>query len=227
MNYEVFEKLSGYEREEFQRIVNDLLTTTFVLKETWNNRDNRLVLNQAYLFIERNYALFQQTSNALGWEIQIYDSQGFIQATSPFSSSRVRLNMFQTYFLYVLRFIYEDKKNDISLSKGVTCSVRDVITRMVEVFRLADRRPGKAHIDDTLQILKKFRIIDVINLTGVDFDRTIIIHPTIYRVVSNEKIIKVRQDLIEQATISAKISSNFVEGNDNDISIENAPNQLA
>lgn len=224
MNLDDFGKLSERDKTELQRIANDLLSSTFILKETWSNRDNRLVTNQAYLFVERNYPLFQWLFNTLGWDIQFNDIQGFIQVISPFGTNRVRLNMFQTYFLYTLRFIYEDKKNDISLSRGVTCSVRDVITRMVEVFRLADKRPGRAHIDDAVQTLKDFRIIEVINLSGADFDRTLIIHPTIYSVVSNEKIMKVRQDLAIQAENPDTLGINLEgEVGADDLSVEDAP----
>jgi hypothetical protein len=206
LNFDEFGNLTEREKEEFQRIANDLLSSTFILKDTWSVRDNRLITNQAYLFVERNFQLFRQMFNLLGWDIHINDFQGYIEIVNPFATNRARLNMFQTYFLYTLRFIYEDKKNDISLSRGVTCSVREVILRMTEVFHLADKRPGKSHIDDTVQTLKNFRIVEAINLSGEELDRTLIIYPTIYSVVSNEKIMKVRQEL---AKISQKQELNI------------------
>jgi hypothetical protein len=199
MNYEIVEQLMDKEKETFQEVVNELLSSTFVLKQVFSLKTERLVPNPSFIFIERRFPLFRQLFESMGWEISINDYQGFAMVTNQFGSSRARLNQIQTYFLYTLRYIYEEKQNDISLDRGVTCTVRDVLTKMIEIFSLASKRPSKAVIDETVQVLKKFRIID--SFPGEEWNRTLIVYPTIYSVVTADKIKRVQEELLQRNTI--------------------------
>jgi hypothetical protein len=205
MMLETAEQLTDKEQEIFQEVVNELLAATFVLKEEFSSKTGRLVPNPAFSFIERKFPAFRQLFASMGWEISINDYQGYAMVTNPFGGLKARLNMLQTYFLYTLRYIYEEKQNDISLDKGVTCSVRDVLIKMIEVFHLASKRPSKAALDETVQILKKFRIID--SFPGEEWNRTLIIYPTIYSVVTAEKIKRVQEELAKRENVGHEESA--------------------
>ena len=199
MSYQTEEQLTDKEREFFQGVVNELLSSTFVLQQEFNLRTGRLAPNPSYIFLERKFPLFRKLFESMGWELSVNDYQGFAMVTNPFGSSKVRLNQMQTYFLYTLRYIYEEKQNDISLDRGVTCTVRDVLTKMIEIFHLVTKRPSKASLDETVQVMKNFRIID--SFPGEDWNRTLIVYPTIYSVVTADKIKRVQEELLRREAI--------------------------
>lgn len=199
MSCETVEQLTDKEREMFQGVVNELLISTFVLKQEFNLKTGRLASNPSFTFLERKFPLFRQLFESMGWEISINDYQGFAMVTNSFGSSKVRLNQMQTYFLYTLRYIYEEKQNDISLDRGVTCTVREVLIKMIEIFHLATKRPSKASLDEAVQVLKNFRIID--SLPGEEWNRTLVVYPTIYSVVTANKIKRVQEELLRRETL--------------------------
>ena len=58
--WERFEQMSVKERDEFARIVNKLLASTFITRRNEENKKD-------YYFIERNEELFRQYLRIAGW----------------------------------------------------------------------------------------------------------------------------------------------------------------
>ena len=56
---EKYQRLSLSEQEQFSRVVNRLLSNTFLLVEDYDPAEGISKVNREYLFVERNFDLFQ------------------------------------------------------------------------------------------------------------------------------------------------------------------------
>lgn len=205
----LMEDMTDKDKEIFQAVANSLLSSTFLLRQEFNSKKSGLATNPAYTFLERNLPAFQQLMNVMGWQLTINEYQGYAMITNPFGACRAKLNMFQTYFLYTLRYIYEEKQTDISLDRGITCSVRDVLAKMYDVFQIIEKKPSKDDIKKTLQTLKNFRIIDIYTSDDwEDWNRTLVIYPTIYSVVTADKIKRAQSALAKRGVKKFNVISN-------------------
>lgn len=203
------ESLSDKDKESFQIVINEFINSTFILKQEFSTKAGRFVPNDQFNFLERHFSLIRDFFTAIGWNMQINERHGFAMVTNPFYSSTVRLTLFQTYFLYMLRYIYEEKENEISLNKGVTCTVREVLIKMIEGFNLISKRPSKVMLDETVHILKKYRVID--SVPEEDWNRQLIVYPTIFSVVTADKIRKIEEKLRNKDSVVEAIESDEEE----------------
>ena len=105
---EAFEKLNLTEQEAFRRIVNWLLAHTYLLHGTYAFEDNMNRTNPDYLFVERNFELFQDYLEYAGFHLERDSNYGVIFLSSSYEFNRVKLDKATTLMLYVLRLIYEE-----------------------------------------------------------------------------------------------------------------------
>ena len=89
--------------------------------------------------------------------------------------------------LYVLRLIYEEEREKLSLSKDVFISTGDLVHKMISlgVFR---KKPANLILRDSLRMLNRFRVIEKPEGNWEAADTKLLILPTILFIVTNERI---------------------------------------
>ena len=122
---EAFEKLNLTEQEAFRRIVNWLLAHTYLLQGTYAFEDNMNRTNPDYLFVERNFELFQDYLEYAGFHLERDSNYGVIFLSSSYEFNRVKLDKATTLMLYVLRLIYEEEREKLSLSRDIFTTTGD------------------------------------------------------------------------------------------------------
>lgn len=196
---EAFEKLNLTEQEAFRRIVNWLLAHTYLLQGTYAFEDNMNRTNPDYLFVERNFELFQDYLEYAGFRLERDSNYGVIFLSSSYEFNRIKLDKATTLMLYVLRLIYEEEREKLSLSRDIFTTTGDLVHKMLSLG-VIKRKPANLTLRDSLRTLNRFRIVEKVDGPWENADTRLLILPTILFIVTNERISNMYQLIDEEET---------------------------
>lgn len=184
---EKFEKLNMTEQDSFKKIVNWMLAHTFLLQKNYVFDDSMKKTNPDYLFVERNFELFEEYLEYSGFRLERDSNYGVIFLSSSYEFNRVRLDKITTLMIFVLRVIYEEEREKLSLSKDIFTSTGNLIHKMLSLG-VIKKKPANSMIKDSLRMLNRFRIIEKLEGSWEDAETKLLILPTILFIVTNERI---------------------------------------
>lgn len=184
---EKYEKLSMAEQEAFKRIVNWMLAHTFLLQDNYVFDDSMKRTNPDYLFVERNFELFEDYLEYSGFRLERDTNYGVIFLSSTYEFNRVKLDKMTTLMIYVLRLIYEEEREKLSLSRNIFTSTGDLVHKMISLG-VIKKKPANQVMRDSLRTLNQFRIVEKPEGSWEDADTKLLILPTILFIVTNERI---------------------------------------
>ncbi len=184
---ERFQKLGLMEQESFRRILNELLAHTFLLQIQYDFSDNLRRISQDYLFVERNFELFQDYLQYSGFQLERDSNYGVISLHSIYDANRQKLDKLTTLMVYTLRLIYEEEREKLSLSKDIFTSTGDIVHKMISLG-VIPKKPADTILRDSLRRLNRFRIVDKAEGTWEAATTRILILPTILFIITNERI---------------------------------------
>ena len=182
-----FEKLNMTEQEAFRRIVNWLLAHTYLLQGNYAFEDNMKRTNPDYLFVERNFELFQNYLEYYCFRLERDSNYGVIFLSSSYEFNRIKLDKATTLMLYVLRLIYEEEREKLSLSRDIFTTTGDLVHKMISLGVIR-RKPANLTLRDSLRTLNRFRIVEKVDGPWENADTRLLILPTILFIVTNERI---------------------------------------
>ena len=194
---EAFEKLSLSEQENFKRLVNWLLAHTYLLQGTYEFEDNLKRSNPDYLFVDRNFELFQDYLEYAGFRLERDSGYGVIFLTSGFEFNRVKLDLTTTLILYVLRLIYEEEPENLSLSREIFTTTGDLVHKMISLG-LVKRKPANQALRDALRTLNRFQVVEKVDGPWEAASTRLLILPAILFIVTNERISSMYQLMDEE-----------------------------
>ncbi|HAF17682.1 MAG: DUF4194 domain-containing protein [Thermacetogeniaceae bacterium] len=190
MWFDEYEQLTHTEKEQFILTANQLLSKTFIIRDKYSPKEKRLKLNPDYRFIERHLELFRRYLRLSGWELEKDNNYGVIALYNRFELNRAHLNKRTTIILYILRLIYEEKREKLTLKREITTNVGEVVGKMINLG-LIDKKPPNKDLIDAFRTLRRHQIIDYLGSDVTQPDTGIIIYPSILFVVTNEKITEI------------------------------------
>ena len=192
-----FEKLNMAEQEAFRRMVNWLLAHTYLLQGDYAFEDNMRRTNPDYLFVERNFELFQSYLEYAGFRLERDTNYGVISLASSYEFNRIKLDKLTTLMLYVLRLIYEEEREKLSLSRDIFTTTGDLVHKMISLG-VIKRKPANLSLRDSLRTLNRFRIVEKVDGPWENADTRLLILPAILFVVTNERISNMYQLIDEE-----------------------------
>lgn len=89
--------------------------------------------------------------------------------------------------LYVLRLIYEEEREKLSLSRDIFTSTGDLVHKMISLG-VIKKKPSNLVLRDSLRTLNRFRVIEKPDGSWEAADTKLLILPTILFIVTNERI---------------------------------------
>lgn len=184
---EKFEKFSMTEQETFKRIINWLLAHTYLLQGNYVFDDGMKRTNPDYLFVERQFELFQDYLEYSGFHLERDSNYGVIFLSSAYEYNRVKFDKVTTLMLYVLRLIYEEEREKLSLSRDIFTSTGDLVHKMLSLG-VIKKKPSNLALRDSLRMLNRFRVIEKSEGSWEAADTRLLILPTILFIVTNERI---------------------------------------
>ena len=182
-----FEKLNMTEQEAFRRIVNWLLAHTYLLQGNYAFEDNMKRTNPDHLSVERTFELFQNYLEYAGFRLERDSNYGVIFLSSSYEFNRIKLDKATTLMLYVLRLIYEEEREKLSLSRDIFTTTGDLVHKMISLGVIR-RKPANLTLRDSLRTLNRFRIVEKVDGPWENADTRLLILPTILFIVTNERI---------------------------------------
>ena len=180
-------------------MVNWLLAHTYLLQGDYAFEDNMRRTNPDYLFVERNFELFQSYLEYAGFRLERDTNYGVISLASSYEFNRVKLDKATTLMLYVLRLIYEEEREKLSLSRDIFTTTGDLVHKMLSLG-VIKRKPANLTLRDSLRTLNRFRIVEKVDGPWENADTRLLILPTILFIVTNERISNMYQLIDEEET---------------------------
>ncbi len=184
---EKYRHLSLAEQEQFSRLVNRLLSNTFLLVEEYDPAEGITRVNREYIFVERNLELFREYLALAGFHLERDTNYGVIYLSSSYDSSRVHFDKLTTVMIYTLRLIYEEERAKLTLSREVIITIADLVNKML-IVGAVKKKPANFQLYQALRTLTRFRILQKLDGSLEESQTRLLILPTILFVVSNEQI---------------------------------------
>lgn len=187
MFIEEYNKLFDMDKERFSQSVNLLLLQNYVLRDVYNAREGNTKLSQEYRFIERNYQLIASYLEFGQWTLYKDDTYGVIYCRSKIECNKLRLNKLTTILIFLLRYLYDEGREKVSIRREVVVSVGEIMERLIN-FGITNKKIPDKDLIESLSLLRKYKIIDKIEGKYTQPDTNIIIYPSILFVVTNDRI---------------------------------------
>lgn len=151
-----YQLLTQREREEFARILNRLLVTTFLVKMQEASRRD-------YYFVERNEAVIAGFLGLMGWDLIVDRSYGVVQAVNRQGGSRLSLRMMESILLLLLRLLYEERRKELTITDAVVCQVEDLHHKAL-TLRIRERGViEKKYLRDGFALFRRFSLAELID----------------------------------------------------------------
>jgi hypothetical protein len=178
---EAFHNLRNQEKEDFIRVANRLLSTTFITRKNEQNKKD-------YYFLERHYELMREYFSLSGWEL-IHDRPlGVFQLVNTYGFNREKLKMEESIILLIIRLCYEEKKRtELSLAENVLLTTRDIQERYL-ALKIREKPLDRKVIRETINMLKRYNILQNLDGDPADPDCRLEIFPSLLLAVRVDDI---------------------------------------
>ncbi|MHB1418026.1 MAG: DUF4194 domain-containing protein [Bacillota bacterium] len=179
--------LNDKDKERFTRLVNLLLARTFLVRERVDPKEKTLIIDPNFRFMERYYSIFKGYFDLAGWDLTLDPQLGVAALSNRFGTNRYRLNKYETYFLLLLRLIYLEESEKLTLRREVVTKVRDLLEKM-SLFNLLDKKISDKSLVEGLNTLKEFNLVDRVGGEWHEPETKIVIYTSILFAVNDEQI---------------------------------------
>lgn len=122
----MFSELSEQDRERLKEAANRLISVNFLDKE---------LEREKYMLARRQRADLEEFFRLIGWEVIFDDRHECIFVASPEAANRRHLTRDESIWLLVLRLIYQEKRQGLSLSEFPVTTLHEIRSKY-ETFRL-------------------------------------------------------------------------------------------
>ncbi|MDQ0285436.1 hypothetical protein J2Z49_000537 [Desulfofundulus luciae] len=184
---EQWNRLLPAEREEFTRVVNRLLSCTFITRKNEENRRD-------YYFIERHEDLLRAYLKLGGWSLEGDRAFGVYRVFSDFAYNRLRLKLEESIIILILRLCYEEKRRQINVTENIMITVREIQDKYA-ALKIRNRPIDKKTLRETMGLLKRFNVLRVLDGEVTDPDCRLEVFPTILFALRVEDIRQVYEKL--------------------------------
>ncbi len=147
-------------RRDFPRIVNRLLGQTFLYHDINDDKDD-------YYFVHRHRAVFESLLALTGFNLLHDDYHRIFQVVSEYSYSRARYKLDESLMIVVLRKLYEDKTEHLSLASDPVATVGEV-REEYRTITGRERDLGMGQYETLLRRLRALGLIDTIDGRNID-----------------------------------------------------------
>ena len=186
---EQYEKLSTYEKGEFRRLGNYLLSHTYMVRFTYDPGEGTTLPNSDYTMVMRLFEVLQDYFAVTGWRLSKDDDYGIVSLISEYDNNRYRLDKFTTLFLYVCRLIYEENRENENSYHVVKSDTSSVVEKMKTLGLLKGGKSTQKERIDAQRTLAHFNIIQKMTTAPWSGEgNEILILPSILNIISNQSI---------------------------------------
>ena len=182
-----YNNLYESEKEEFRRVVNYLLSKTFIIRDVYDKQAKKMITSNEYLFMEKYYDIFEEYLSIAGWKLHKEPIEGLYFVENIFGQNKAKFDSFTTYILLALMITYEESAPITTLGNSVITTTYDVISKM-QILGLITKKPSKEQFRIAFRRLEQFNVILRLN-TSQDVELwKIMIMPSIHHIIDYDKL---------------------------------------
>ncbi len=189
-----YERFNQTEKLLFKRLINQLLSKTFLIRDEYDAHEGRLKVHPDYRFVERTFEVFTGYLELSGWTLHRDSTYGVIYLESQYDYNKYQFSKFMTLMLLTLRLIYEERREEVSLRNEVVFETNQLISKM-QILGILDKKPSMKDIADTLKTFASFNLVSKLEGKWEAPDARFVALPSILFIIPNDKI-SVLSDLI-------------------------------
>ena len=182
-----YDSLGVSDKGMFAKVVNSLLFHTFINLYVFDKDSDKRRTNPEYLFADRNFQLLEEYFDMAGIRLRRDENYGIIFIQQGDEGVKEKFDKLTTQFLYMLRIMYDEERDNLSLSSYVPVNLADVVQRMISLS-VFSRKPSNEVLRQIFSRLMRFRIVVRVSGTIEKGDARYLIIPTILFIVPNEKV---------------------------------------
>lgn len=174
-------------KESFKKVCNKLLSVCFICKKKEETKGD-------YYFIESNLEALNEYLSLLDYEIELNKTIGVVQLVNKNNSNKVNLKLIDSILLLILRILYYEKMEELSLTEDIMVQVSEIQEKFI-ALEFQDKIIDKTKLLDSLRVLKRYNIVQNLDSNMTLGDSRIIIYPSILMALRMEDITKVYEKL--------------------------------
>jgi len=147
-------------RRDVPRIVNRLLGQTFLYQDVDSDKDD-------YYFVHRHRAVFEGLLELTGFNLLHDDYHRIFQVVSEYGYSRARFKLDESLMIVVLRKLYEEKIEHLSLANDPVVTVGEV-REEYRTITGRERDLGVVQYETLLRHLRSLGLVETIDGRNID-----------------------------------------------------------
>jgi len=142
-------------RRDAPRVVNRLLGQTFLYQDAEGDKDD-------YYFVHRHRAVFESLLHLAGFHLLHDDYHRIFQAVSEYSYCRARYRLDESLMIVVLRKLYEERVEHLSLANDPVVTIGEV-REEYRTLTGKERDLGIVQYENLLKRLRAMGLIDCLD----------------------------------------------------------------
>lgn len=175
-----YAELSDMNRDRFAELANTLLQTNYYIEKTMKIEEFR--------FLIANATLFSAYFSLIDIDFGIDQTYHYAYLKNAQKNSKLSLNLLESQVLLSLRYLYQIKFSEVTLSEDVAIYYSDLNNELKRTGAIKDN-VKKGDIKPILRKYRDFNLIDYIaNDISENSDARITIYPTILTAVMYDDI---------------------------------------
>lgn len=147
-------------RREVPRIVNRLLGQTFLYQDADSDKDD-------YYFVHRYRSIFEGLLELAGFNLLHDDYHRIFQVVSEYGYSRARFKLDESLLIVVLRKLYEEKIEHLSLANDPVVTISEV-REEYRTITGRERDLGMVQYETLLRRLRSIGLVETIDGRNID-----------------------------------------------------------
>jgi hypothetical protein len=195
---ETYQGLSNFEKGEFRRLGNYLLSHTYIVREVYKPDKQWTEPNSDYRMVNRLFECMREYFAVTGWRLETDENYGIISLISEYEHNRLRTDRFTTLFLYTCRLIYEEGREQGDNLRIVRTDTGAIVEKMRFLGLLDKGKTTQKERLEAQRTLAHYNIIQKTETTAWSPEGNgVLIFPSILSIISNQSINDILQEIEE------------------------------
>lgn len=172
--------------ERVREVCQELFHRNYITEYVFAPNEALKRANDSFYFVMAHYDAIEELLERCGWKLCHDARAGVLYLSSEYAPAKVVLTKMESYFLLVLRLLYDEKKTQASASGEVFITTREIVERLATLG--AAEQVSKQEREKALRTLAGKNLIARMSGKLGELDSKLAILPSIICAVSAEKI---------------------------------------
>ena len=186
---EKYLQLSSQEKDDFARVINNLMLKSFVLRENYDRHTKMMKSNKDYSFIERNIDMIREYLEFSGWTVEKDSRLGVVMINNEYQDNHIRIDFLTSIIVYGLRYAYELSREKEEMTTEVFFTASDLLQILMDKGLIRpDKKPSAVSMASSYRFLENHNIISRVSGEYRERSLSFYILPSILYIIDIDRI---------------------------------------